>query len=98
MGQTIAVLREQRGLDRDSFAAETGEDITCLEEIERGEVNAEWGTLRDIARALSIPLDVLVELAEECAPGEGGEEWRGWTREVVRERESREAGEIPERG
>lgn len=87
MGQTITVLREQRRMDRDEFAAQISKDRQSLEKIERGEVNADWGTLRTVARTLSLPLDVLIELAEECAPGEGGEAWRRWTREVQQERE-----------
>jgi len=35
---------------------------------------------------LGLPLDALIELAEEHAPGEGGEEWRRWTREAEQER------------
>lgn len=92
MGQTITVLREQRGMDRDTFAAEIEEDRLTLEKVERGEVSADWGTLRAVARVLCLPLDVLIELAEECAPGPGGEEWRRWTREVVQEREAKEVG------
>lgn len=88
MGQTITVIREQRGMDRDAFAAKIEEDRENLEKIERGEVEADWGTLRANARALGLPLDVLIELAEECAPGEGGEAWRRWSREVQRERDA----------
>jgi DNA-binding XRE family transcriptional regulator len=88
MGQTITVIREQRGIDRDTFAAKIEVDRKDLKQIERGEVEADWGTLRAIARALRLPLDVLIELAEECAPGEGGEAWRRWTREVQRERDA----------
>jgi DNA-binding XRE family transcriptional regulator len=92
MGQTITVLREQRGMARDTFAAKIEKDRPTLEKIERGEVNADWGTLRAVARVLCLPLDVLIELAEECAPGAGGEEWRRWTREVVQERAAKEVG------
>lgn len=90
MGQTITVLREQRGMDRDTFATKIEENRSTLGMIERGEVNVDWGSLRAVARALCLPLDVLIELAEERAPGPGGEEWRRWTREVEQEREVRE--------
>lgn len=93
MGQSITVLREQRGMDRDTFAARIEEDRPTLEKIERGAVNADWGTLRAVARVLCLPLDVLVELAEECAPGPGGDAWRRWTRDVVQEGEVKEVFE-----
>jgi transcriptional regulator with XRE-family HTH domain len=92
MGQTITLLREEAGMDRDAFAAEISEDRPTLEKVESGEVDAHWGTLRAVARALSLPLDVLIELAEECAPGPGGEEWRRWTREFQQERDLKVVG------
>lgn len=45
-------------------------------------VNADWATLRTGARALELPLDVPIHLAQSAAPGEGGEEWRRWSREA----------------
>lgn len=50
-----------------------------LDKIELGEVDADWATLRILAQALDCPLGRLIALAEEMAPGEGGEEWRGWS-------------------
>lgn len=86
MGKAIVHLREHRGWDRDELAAKIEETPAVMGKIERGEVNADWATLRVIAQALELPLDALMELAEECAPGEGGEEWRRWTRAAERER------------
>ncbi|HEU4705990.1 MAG TPA: helix-turn-helix transcriptional regulator [Solirubrobacterales bacterium] len=82
LGKVIVGIRERRGLDREEFAAEISEERRTLERLERGEVNADWGTLRTLARALGLPLDSLVELAEEAAPGPGGEEWRRWSPQV----------------
>jgi ribosome-binding protein aMBF1 (putative translation factor) len=58
------------------LAREIEEDLPILERIERGEVNADWATLRVIAAALALPLPALFELAEELAPGPGGAQWR----------------------
>lgn len=80
MGQVIAETRERRGIGREAFAAMIGRDRPGLERLERGEVDEEWGTLRLAARALEMPLDRLVELAEEAAGGEGGAQWRRWSR------------------
>lgn len=80
MGKAIVHVREQRGISRDDLAAKIEEESPVLGKIERGEVNADWATLRVIAQALDLPLDALMELAEEHAPGEGGDEWRRWTR------------------
>jgi ribosome-binding protein aMBF1 (putative translation factor) len=86
MGKAIVYLREQRGMERDELAEKIEEDPAALGKVEGGEVNADWATLRVIAYMLGLPLDALIELAEEHAPGEGGEEWRRWTREAEQER------------
>lgn len=82
MGRVVAQLRERRGMGREDFAEKIEEDTRTVERLERGELNVDWATLRLIAQALAIPLDSLVELAEESAPGEGGEQWRRWSREA----------------
>jgi ribosome-binding protein aMBF1 (putative translation factor) len=91
MGETIIQLREKRGMSRDDLAEMIEEEPAILERLERGEANADWAMLRVIAYALTLPLRTLIELAEEAAPGEGGEEWRRKTREV----ESKRAGNRP---
>lgn len=92
MGIAIAHIREQRGMSRDSFAAKIEEEPAVVEKIERGEVNADWATLRVVAYALDLPLDALMELAQEHAPGAGGDEWRKRSRESEQKREARERG------
>lgn len=82
MGKVIAGLRERRGMSRKELAARIEVNRRTVERLERGEVNADWGTLRVVAQAFAIPLDSLIELAEESAPGEGGERWRRWSREA----------------
>jgi len=58
-----------------------------MQHLELGELDADWATLRVVARELELPLDALIELAEESAPGEGGEQWRQWSRQAERERD-----------
>jgi transcriptional regulator with XRE-family HTH domain len=86
MGRAIAALRGQRELSREQLAERVGLDRPSLEGIERGDVDADWGTLRRLASALDVRLDALIERAEELAPGPGGTEWRRWTREAQDER------------
>lgn len=86
MGQAIAALRERRQLSRDELAAEAGLPDPSLEAIEEGAVDADWGTLRKLASALGVPLEELMQAAEELAPGPGGEQWRRWSREAKEER------------
>lgn len=80
LGRVITEIRERRGMNPDEFAKRIGKQGRTVERLERGELNADWGTLRLTARAPEIPLDSLIELAEEAAPGPGGEEWRRWSR------------------
>lgn len=86
MGEAITRLREKRGMSRDDLAEAIEEEPAVLERVEQGNANADWAMLRVIAYALTLPLHTLIELAEEAAPGEGGEEWRQKTREVESER------------
>ena len=83
----MKMLRERAGITPAELAEKIGVREPDMEKIERGEVDADWATLRILAKELKLPLDALIELAEECAPGEGGEQWRGWSREAERERD-----------
>jgi transcriptional regulator with XRE-family HTH domain len=87
MGAVVALLRERIGISRADLAEKIVVRESDMERIERGEVNADWATLRDLAREFKLPLEALIELAEERAPGEGGEQWRRWSREAERERD-----------
>ena len=92
MGLAIVHIREQRGMDREELAAKIEEEPAVVGKIERGEVNADWATLRVVANALDLPLDALMELAEENAPGPGGDEWREQTRKSEEARARRTGG------
>lgn len=59
MGKVVAEARERRGLDEYEFAGAIGEDVWTVRRLESGKVNADWATLRTVARALDLPLDVL---------------------------------------
>lgn len=86
MGAAVAMLRERAGLSYADLAEKTGVRESDIEKLEQGEVNADWASLRVLAKEFTLPLEALIELAEERAPGEGGEQWRRWSREAERER------------
>lgn len=67
MGLTVRELRETRGISQAALAAKAEIVPATLRAIERGETDAKWGTQRRLAAALSIPLDALMEMAEERA-------------------------------
>lgn len=81
------MLRERAGMSCADLAARADLRPLDLGRLESGDLDADWATLRNLARELGLPLHALFELAEELAPGEGGEEWRQWSREAERERE-----------
>lgn len=83
----MVMLRERVGISCADLSEKIGVRESDMERIERGEIDADWATLRFLARELKVPLDALIELAEERAPGEGGEQWRRWSREAERERD-----------
>jgi transcriptional regulator with XRE-family HTH domain len=71
MGLAIVELRESRELNKTELAAKAGIATSTLLDIELGKTEAKWGTLRRLATALTIPLDALIEMADELAPGIG---------------------------
>ena len=83
----MVMLRERAGISCGDLSEKIGVRESDMERIERGTIDADWATLRFLARELNLPLETLIELAEERAPGEGGEQWRRWSREAERERD-----------
>jgi ribosome-binding protein aMBF1 (putative translation factor) len=81
------MLRQRAGWSCGELAEKIEVRQVEVEKLERGELDADWATLRVLARELELPLHALLELAEELAPGEGGVEWRRWSREAERERD-----------
>ena len=72
MGLAVMELRENLKLTKLEIADRAGIHET-LRRLEAGKIEAHWGTLRRLAKALETPLDALIELAEERAPGVGRE-------------------------
>jgi ribosome-binding protein aMBF1 (putative translation factor) len=87
MGTAISMVRERVGMSSAELAETIGIREVDMQQLERGELDADWATLRVVARELELPLGALIELAEESAPGEGGEQWRRWSREAEGERD-----------
>lgn len=87
MGAAITTLRQRHGWSSGELAEKIEARQLEVERLERGELVADWATLRVLARVLGLPLPALLELAEESAPGEGGDEWRRWSRGAERERD-----------
>ena len=73
MGLAIVELRESRDMSKADLASKARIVPLTLRRIELGETDARWGTLRRLAPALKIPLDAMMEMAEELAPGVGRE-------------------------
>ena len=77
MGFAVVNLREKRRLTKADLAKRAEIAVSTLREIERGQSDARWGTLRRLASALEIPLDAVMEMADELAPGIGRTARRG---------------------
>jgi transcriptional regulator with XRE-family HTH domain len=77
MGLAVVHLREDRRLSQIDLARRAKIGVSTLREIERGQSDARWGTLRRLASALEIPLDAVIEMADELAPGIGRAARRG---------------------
>lgn len=69
MGMAVLRLRESRRLSKAGLAAKADIGSSTLLAIEEGDSDAQWGTLRRLAAALDTPLDALIKLADELAPG-----------------------------
>jgi transcriptional regulator with XRE-family HTH domain len=65
LGSAIRGLRRARRLTIDDLAWGAGMHTTYLSGIERGRRNPTWRKLADIARALKVPVSVIVLTAEE---------------------------------
>jgi DNA-binding XRE family transcriptional regulator len=57
----VKVLRKHRGLTQAELAAAAGVSQGCLAELETGRKSGAPDTLKALARALAVPLDVLLE-------------------------------------
>jgi ribosome-binding protein aMBF1 (putative translation factor) len=80
LGLAVRALREERGWSPGELAEKIEDDLSIIERIERGTVDADWATLRVLATALNLPLPDLIAQAEQMAPGHGGDQWRAHSR------------------
>jgi transcriptional regulator with XRE-family HTH domain len=56
LGPLLRAAREDRGLRREQVAADAGITLSTLGNVERGEADPSWSTVRAIAAALELPL------------------------------------------
>ena len=66
IGQTIKALRNERGWSQEQLSEKNGVDRSFLGKIERGEVNVSILTLCDIAKALSVNFQTLINFQHEA--------------------------------
>jgi transcriptional regulator with XRE-family HTH domain len=71
MGLAVIELRKRHAMSKADLVRRANIARSTLLCIELGKTDARWGTLRRLASALQIPLDALVEMADELAPGVG---------------------------
>jgi transcriptional regulator with XRE-family HTH domain len=71
LGKAIQTLREESGMTSEGLAEAAGVDKAHLNRAENHGRNFTWDTLGLLARALGIPISVLVLKAEEIAGTEG---------------------------
>ena len=64
LGGAIRELRKKVGATQDDLAKDAGISRNMLSQIERGEGNPSWVTLRGIAAALGVPVSTLAKAAE----------------------------------
>jgi transcriptional regulator with XRE-family HTH domain len=70
LGVVVEQLRVDRGLKRPALATKADIEPCELQEIEQGDVDADWGTLRKLAYALETPLEDLFKKLEGRRPSE----------------------------
>ncbi|HEX6781001.1 MAG TPA: helix-turn-helix transcriptional regulator [Solirubrobacterales bacterium] len=64
LGRAIQELREEAGLTEGELAARAGMAAAELRQIEAGEVEADWGTLRHLAYGLETSLSDVFRLTQ----------------------------------
>jgi len=64
LGGAIREQRKKLGASQGALAKDAGISRNMLSQIERGEGNPSWVTLRGIAAALGVPVSTLAKAAE----------------------------------
>lgn len=65
LGKAIRQLRKEAKLTQHELAEQTGVSVMELRQIERGRVNADWGTVRHLAYGMEAKLADVFRLTEE---------------------------------
>jgi len=68
LGKSIKLSRTNRGLSQDELAKKIGKSVSYISLIEQGKRDPAISTVEEIARALGVPVSLLMFLAAE--PGE----------------------------
>lgn len=69
LAQAIQKLREEAGLTQQQLADRAEIPVVALEQVEAASIDADWGTLRHIAKGLGTSLADLFQLVEELEAG-----------------------------
>ena len=67
LGRAIRRLRKEAGLTQRQLAERAGVPVKELRLIENGVINADWGTVRHLAKGMKVPLADVFRLSEELA-------------------------------
>jgi DNA-binding XRE family transcriptional regulator len=65
LAHVLRTLREQRGRSQEALAHDAGLTLRTLQRIERAQANPTWFTVRQIARALGVPLTEIANAIDE---------------------------------
>lgn len=83
LGLAVTQLREDLGLSREAAVKKAGLTVPTITGIEKAKTREpRWGTLRRLAKALEVPVNDLVELGIQLAPGPAGDRLRHRDREA----------------
>lgn len=69
LGKAIRQLRKEAKLTQRNLAQQTGISVKELRQIERGRVNADWGTVRHLAYAMEAKLADVFRLTGHLEEG-----------------------------
>jgi transcriptional regulator with XRE-family HTH domain len=77
LGLAVSKLRKDLNMSRQALMQKEGLTGNTITRIESGiEKELKWGILRHLAQGLDVPVEDLVKLAIELAPGPAGEQLR----------------------
>ncbi|MEZ5076637.1 MAG: helix-turn-helix transcriptional regulator [Solirubrobacterales bacterium] len=65
LGKVIRLLREQRDMTQEVLAESANISVRSLSQLEAGNANPTWATVRDIAAALGVSIGELAKLSEK---------------------------------